>query len=309
MVQSALDRAVRNYNLFGEAGDLPDVVHCETIAARSQLHDWELAPHRHARLHQVLLVASGGGRAAIEGKTHRLAPRRAVNVPMGAIHSFSFRPGTQGWVVTLASELMETALHRADEVGLVLKRPAVFPSDAVLRGVVERIFAEYEARDFARAQVLRALCGQLLGLVARALPRGAAEAGADGPAGASASAPSGAFARFEGLLEAHFAEHWAVADYAHALGITPAHLSRILRAATGRSASHLIDERIVREARRNLVYTNLPVSTIAYELGFADPAYFSRVFARATGMPPRRFRDLAAGAGEGNSRPVPTIAL
>ncbi|MBV8840079.1 MAG: helix-turn-helix domain-containing protein, partial [Alphaproteobacteria bacterium] len=80
------------------------------------------------------------------------------------------------------------------------------------------------------------------------------------------------------------------AQYAAALSITPTHLSRVARAATGQAASHLIIERIVREARRNLVYTNLPVSKIAYSLGFRDPAYFSRLFSEATGASPRDFR-------------------
>jgi AraC family transcriptional activator of pobA len=53
----------------------------------------------------------------------------------------------------------------------------------------------------------------------------------------------------------------------------------------------LIVERIIREARRNLVYTNLPVSTIAYALGFNDPAYFSRLFSGETGLSPRGFRE------------------
>ena len=77
----------------------------------------------------------------------------------------------------------------------------------------------------------------------------------------------------------------------HALSITPTHLSRLVRTATGHAASHLILDRVIREARRNLVYTNLPVSTIAYALGFNDPAYFSRLFSGATGLSPRRFRD------------------
>ena len=81
-----------------------------------------------------------------------------------------------------------------------------------------------------------------------------------------------------------------MSDYARNLAVTPTHLSRVTRAATGLSASRLIEERIIREARRNLVYTNLPISTIAYELGYDDPAYFSRVFSRATGMSPRAFR-------------------
>src|SRR5438552_9838609 len=60
--------AIRVFNLFGESGDLPDVVHCETIAARSVLHDWEFEVHRHARLHQVLLIESGGGQATLEAR-------------------------------------------------------------------------------------------------------------------------------------------------------------------------------------------------------------------------------------------------
>ncbi|MEZ5720241.1 MAG: hypothetical protein R3D59_00095 [Paracoccaceae bacterium] len=58
-----MDR-IETYNLFGRSDDLPDVVHCETIAARSVQHDWEFVPHRHARLHQVLMIARGGGRAS-----------------------------------------------------------------------------------------------------------------------------------------------------------------------------------------------------------------------------------------------------
>jgi AraC family transcriptional activator of pobA len=105
------------------------------------------------------------------------------------------------------------------------------------------------------------------------------------------SAGTDLFRRFEALLEQHFLAHWTVSDYAAALSITPTHLSRVARAATGHAASQLILERIIREARRNLVYTNLPVATIAFALGFNDPAYFSRLFAGATGVSPRRFRD------------------
>ena len=114
--------------------------------------------------------------------------------------------------------------------------------------------------------------------------------------GAPESAPQAdLFRRFEALLERHYLAHWSVAQYANALSITPTHLSRIARAATGHAASQLIVERIVREARRNLVYTNLPVSTIAYALGFDDPAYFSRLFAKATGHSPRAFREGLQG--------------
>lgn len=105
------------------------------------------------------------------------------------------------------------------------------------------------------------------------------------------------FQRFEALLEQHFLQHWTVSDYAAALSVTPTHLSRLTRSATGHAASHLILDRVIREARRNLVYTNLPVSMVAYALGFNDPAYFSRLFAGATGLSPRSFRDKVHHGG------------
>src|SRR5689334_9763036 len=74
MRRVATPRSIQTYNLFGEAGDLPDVVHCETIAARSVLHDWTFPPHRHARLHQILLIERGGGEATLEGRRFALKP-------------------------------------------------------------------------------------------------------------------------------------------------------------------------------------------------------------------------------------------
>lgn len=273
--------AIRVYNLFGEAGDLPDVVHCETIASRSVLHDWTLAVHRHARLHQVLLIERGGGEATLDGRVVPLKPMQIVNVPVGHVHGFRFVPGTQGWVLTIAAEIMDEALLAAEGLRGVLSRSAVVRGTQQTRATMKQIFAEYAARDFGRAHVLRALSAAMIGLVARALTS---------ESGSSGNSESNLFRRFEALLEQHHLERWTVADYANALAITPTHLNRVTRAATGDTASHLILNRLVREARRNLVYTNLPVSTIAYALGFEDPAYFSRVYAAATGLSPRAFR-------------------
>ena len=267
-------RTVQTYNLFGEAADLPDVVHCETIAARSVLHEWEFAPHRHARLHQILLIERGGGQATLEGRIHPLRPMRVVNVPVGYVHGFTFKPGTQGWVLTVAAEMLDEVLTPAEGLRRVLAHPAVVRGTAQMRTAMQQIFAEFARRDFARAHVLRALSSALIGLVARELAAGGRMPGS--------RAKSDLFQRFEALLEQHFLQHWTVSDYAAALSITPTHLSRLARSATGHAASHLILDR---------VYTNLPVSMIAYALGFDDPAYFSRIFSASTGLSPRSFRD------------------
>lgn len=273
--------AIQVYNLFGESRDLPDVVHCETIAARSVLHDWSFAVHRHARLHQVLLIERGGGQATLDGRVYALKPMHAVNVPVGEVHGFSFVPGTQGWVLTIAAEILDETLLASEGLRSVLSRSAVLRGTPQMRATMKQIFAEFAGRDFGRAHVLRTLSATLTGLVARELAR-------DRHAGGAAD--SELFRRFEALIEQHHLQRWSVSDYAGALSITPTHLNRVTRAATGDTASHLILNRLIREARRNLVYTNLPVSTIAYALGFDDPAYFSRIYAAATGLSPRAFR-------------------
>jgi AraC family transcriptional regulator, transcriptional activator of pobA len=273
--------SIKVYNLFGEFGDLPDVVHCETIASRSVLHDWTLAVHRHARLHQVLLIERGGGEATLEGHILPLKPMQIVNVPVGHVHGFRFVPDTQGWVLTIAAEILDEALLASEGLRSALSQSAVVRGTPQIRTTMKQIFAEHAARNFGRAHVLRALSAAVIGLVAREL---------NGKSSGNGSADSDLFRRFEALLERHHLERWSVADYANALSVTPTHLNRITRAATGDTASHLILNRLIREARRNLVYTNLPVSTIAYALGFEDPAYFSRVYAAATGLSPRTFR-------------------
>jgi AraC family transcriptional activator of pobA len=289
MKQTTAARSIQTYNLFGEAGDLPDVVHCETIAARSVLHEWEFAPHRHARLHQILLIERGGGQATLEGRIHPLRPVRIVNVPAGDVHGFTFKRRTQGWVLTVAAEMLDEVLTPAEGLRRVLAQPAVVRGTPQMRAVMEQIFVEFAGRSFARAHLLRALSATLIGLVARQMA--GKELTPDG------TVNTDLFQRFEALLDLHFLQHWTVSRYASELSITPTHLSRLAHAATGHSASHLILERIIREARRNLVYTNLPISTIAYALGFNDPAYFSRLFSGATGQSPRSFRDKIHRSG------------
>lgn len=286
---------IKNYNLYGERNDFPDVVHCETIETRSLIHDWEFSPHRHNRLHQFLLLESGGGNASIEERQYTLSPGDLINIPVGTVHGFRFEPGTTGWVVTLASELLEEGLLESE--GL---RPLLMTSDIIKYGndikrITSTIFAEYPRRSFARAHVLRALSTALAGLVARAM------------AGSSVLTPQTDHTlqrRFEALLEDHFTSHLGVADYADLLGVTPTHLSRVMRAATGHSALVAIESRVVREARRNLAFSNLSVAEIGYQLGFNDPAYFSRVFKRATGRSPRAFRKGLEELGQPNDRSI-----
>ncbi len=275
--------AIRSYGLFGETANLPDPLHIEAIAARSVLHDWELAPHRHVRLHQLLLLRSGGGTVHLEGHALALTAMSLVNVPPGAVHAFAFEPGTQGWVVTLADDLIEQLLSPAGEERHALAQGGVLAADRPLAALMAQLTAEFEGSAPSRALVLQGLCAVLLGQAARAAAR-AVPLPRDSPGSALGR-------RFNALLETRLLQHRTVADCARTLAVTPTHLSRVLRQATGQPASRLIEARLMREARRQLAYTSLQVASIAYTLGYADPAHFSRAFSRVEGLSPRAFRE------------------
>ena len=266
------------------------MLHCESIPARASLHDWTIAPHRHHNLHQFFWIEADGGEASLEGRSHPLGPAAALNLAPMSVHGFRFRPGTEGWVVTLPAATLAGALGAAPELAAALARSAVL-RPPVLQGaespawIFAAVAREFASSGLGRATALASLAGLLAAWFARALAADAALA-----AGAAPRAGADLLARFQALVERDYRRPRPLSDYAKTLGVTPTHLSRVARALTGASASRLILERRLLEARRALAYTSMQVAEIAYMLGYSDPAYFARVFARAAGEPPSAFR-------------------
>ncbi|MCV7378854.1 AraC family transcriptional regulator [Mycobacterium alsense] len=79
-------------------------------------------------------------------------------------------------------------------------------------------------------------------------------------------------------------------DVADELGITPGHLTTVVRRRTGRTVGEWIVERRMAAARGLLAETDLPVAEVARRVGISDPGYFSRLFGRAHGASPREWR-------------------
>jgi len=284
--------AIPSYALYGEMepGRLPDVLHCESISARSVLHDWRFSPHRHHGLYQFFLISGGGGTATVDGAEFRLEPPAALLVPPLSVHGFAFDVGTEGWVVTVPAVILERVLLYAEQVLARLGRAALLPGDPQVQLLFGEIAAEFEGTGEGRAQSLRSLTGLMSVWFARALTRAK-----DGPPD-HADARRALLRRFQALVEAEYSVRRPLSHYAGELGVTVPHLSRVCREVTGRPASVLVQERVVLEAKRRLAYTSMSVSEVAYSLGFADPAHFTKFFANGTGETPSAFRAEQAAA-------------
>ncbi|RYG19157.1 MAG: AraC family transcriptional regulator [Chitinophagaceae bacterium] len=96
---------------------------------------------------------------------------------------------------------------------------------------------------------------------------------------------------FSTLLEDHFSSLKRPAAYAEKLHISVAYLNECIKQVTGLSVSQQIQQRVILEAKRLLYHSNSSVKEIATLLGYDDYAYFSRLFAKATGMTALSFRN------------------
>jgi len=97
---------------------------------------------------------------------------------------------------------------------------------------------------------------------------------------------------FNFLVESHFRQKHAVAEYADLLFKSPKTITNTFKKIGQKSPLKFIQERILLEARRLIYYTDKDVSQIAYELGFSDIQSFSRFFKNNEGRSPTEYRDM-----------------
>jgi AraC-like DNA-binding protein len=101
---------------------------------------------------------------------------------------------------------------------------------------------------------------------------------------------NGRTAQFALLVETHFCSEHTVSFYSSELCITSGYLNDLVKIESGISAKQYIINRLIAEAKRLLLSGELPISEIAWKLGFSDPSYFIRLFRNETGFSPLAFR-------------------
>ena len=281
------------FALYGEAvAPGEESLHIEEIESRSRLYRWEIAPHVHHGLYQVLWITAGAADVRLDERRLAVEGPAAVLVPPGIAHGFRFAHGTRGWVLTLSPRFLADAdfQNTAPAVRTAFATPRVLPF-AATENTAQRLAALFAQVDEAFARpgsadapvatwLTRALLWHLAARGASTEPEAAGRAGRH----------QALFTRFVALVEAHFLEHWPVSRYASRLGMSVSRLNRLARSATGGTAIAVIHERLTREATRRLLFIEAPVSSLAAELGFDDPAYFNRFFKRRTGLTPGAYR-------------------
>jgi len=278
--------AIPDFFVYGEPVRPLDVgfLHVETVLARSSIHHGQVAAHKHPQMGQITYWTGGAGTYRIEDRSWDFSAPAVSFVPSTIVHGFSIGPDTDAIVVSVADDaLAGIAGHSL----LPLDRPVFtdgLPHHAAwkrLAAVLDMIAAEYAEAQAGNDKVLPALIAVALCHIARLAPATVA---------AALSSDASLAMGLRRLVDAHFRDSWPVDRYVEALATTPHLLDKASRAILGTGVKRVVSERRLLEAKRLLLFTVRTVEDIAYEIGFDDPAYFSRFFRERVGEAPASWR-------------------
>ncbi|MDX9875611.1 MAG: helix-turn-helix domain-containing protein, partial [Spongiibacteraceae bacterium] len=275
------------FGIYGERGgdEDPGFLHIERMRDRARLLQGRAVPHAHRNLFQLMFSAAGNCVLEVDGRTHSLTAPCAVYIPGGAVHSITFDDAvTAGWVVTAAEDWLLPILSSNVLPGS-LAEPAIamFPAGSEPEANFGWLLRQLE-RTVQQPQAPHELVVQSLLLLLLTDLMAHSRTRVEPPATAQAEREE--FQRFRELLEERFRDHWTVEQFAQAMSLSPAALNRLVQRHGGKTAHEMQQHRLLLEAQRLLIYTSASAVQIAAELGFQDPAYFSRFFKRHTGLTP-----------------------
>ena len=115
------------------------------------------------------------------------------------------------------------------------------------------------------------------------------------------------FQKYKVEVEHNFKTEHSVQAFARKLLTQSRTLNSLSKKYTGRTAGDIIADRIVLEAKRELYYNTKSIKEIGYELGFDDPAYFTRFFKRQIGVSPQEYKMIERSTAI--TKDHPTLAL
>lgn len=309
----AYTRAIPSYDLYGDQASAAwsNLFNFEWIPQRSGPYQWVIQAHRHEAFLQLLHLTSGRVVVQIDEQQIEAAAPCVLVIPAGHVHGFRFAPDTDGPVVTAPQKGLESMAQAVmPELVDTIRRPQVIALQTDMRYVDQLmplfLALEQECRSQAPGQITAGLA-VLMALMVQLHRLGGLGGHGAGAAHRSASRKARQIEKFRALVDRHFRHHRPLSPYAQEIGVTVGQLSRLCREVLGMSSLDVINDRLLHEAQRELVYTGLPIKQIAAELGFEDDAYFSRFFRKHTGQTPSDFRAraLAAMGGQANAAALP----
>jgi AraC family transcriptional activator of pobA len=279
---------IPSFFLFGEPLRAVEgrFLHLEALDDRTRPNDWNIRAHAHADLNHVFHITSGAGVMYVDAEIIAFTAPCLVLAPSGVVHGFAYEVETTGSVLTIADSYLRDLTAREPDFASLFRAPCQLPLgaesriEASLASLSRELVWTAPGGGAAAEAHLLAVLVEVLRLLVRARAVSPAVQGAQAML----------VARFRELVEVHYREGLSMDAYAGRLGVSVARLRAACLKVAAAAPLSLVRDRTMLEAKRALLYSNMTVAEVGYHLGFEDPAYFSRFFAKAEGRSPRAFR-------------------
>ncbi|RFS15375.1 AraC family transcriptional regulator [Emticicia sp. C21] len=255
-------------------------------------------PPARTNTHTFIYLTEGEAIMRIGSEIYKIVKDECLVVAAGQVFSFDNVDINKGYLFNFHEDVMIGKLAKNDllkdfEFLRAWGNPKISldtQTSGFIRQLLARILVDYETNGLQNREIIQSYLIALLCEVNRMYKA------VSGMVQLKAIEISN---KFRELLFTHIKTRHLVSDYASLLHVTPNHLNKSVKAATGKSPTKWIDETIVLEAKVLLYQSNLSISEIAAEIGLFDQSYFSRLFKKYEGITPLQFRKTIE-----NSRPV-----
>lgn len=286
---------IPNYQLYGEVSQwfMPEAFHIELLKTRCYAHDWQIKPHRHEKLSQLLFVTKGSGQVTVDGTMSEFKAPTVLFIPAMTVHEFLLNVGSDGYVLSIFANEQQKLLSDLPALNNELSQPLHGDSRALKRANtslnqrLDEFYREYRVQLPGRLPLLKALLKVIYIDLYRVSEH------KEHHRLSVESKDEHLIKNMLSILEQEYGNHKDVGFYANKLNLTRAKLNLITKEVLGKSPHDLITARVLLEAKRHILYTNMSFAEISYLLGFADPAYFSRFFKKHCSETPAQFRKRA----------------
>lgn len=282
-----------NYKgLYGDNNfpQLPDFIHQESLETRSKMYNWEINEHIHTELFQLFMLKKGKGKLISGKQKIELNSPCIITIPSNTLHGFMFDFNVEGEVITFSESYFEDLLKNAPNILLTIEhlRPLNFAENEVLfeklSNYIDQIIEELEEELPHKNLAVQALFQLFFTQIYRInILQNESNTGSD-------NKTLKHFQAFQKLIKQSIQETKSIHEYAKLLNITPVHLNRICRMVAQKSATQFINEYLIEEAKKYILNTDYSISEVSYFLNFSDPAYFTRLFKKMTGITPKEYR-------------------
>lgn len=248
-------------------------------------------PHRHD-FYAAVLFTKGAGVHEIDFQKYEVSEGSLFFLSPGQIHSWELSEDIEGYIFFCSQEFYE--MHYVNQKlrnfpffgSVSFPRKLQLDTEDLKTNV--KLFQELGHEHLSK-NIMKE--GMILSLMSRIFINSTRLFSKDFDTLASAGGLSyfKHYQDFENLIEQHFTEQKSIAYYASLLGISSKHLNRIVQTVVQKTATDVITERVVLEAKRMLMYLDESLVEISLRLGYEEYSYFVRVFRKSSGMTPTQF--------------------